>query len=156
MEMEKKGSLYQWMIVVMLLTLFSFITECYAPAMSTGPKEGEQLPPSETIKDEEEKTTIRKILDDPGSFEGREIVLEGIFQGWSGKCAGSPPVTRSDWVLEDRTGCIYVTGTIPTGVSLTNPKGERLILSCKIKINRDGKPFLKAFKVKKVANLKDN
>jgi hypothetical protein len=110
-----------------------------------------QLPlPSEQDKIKQEKITLKTILDDPEAYAGKEIVLEGRFRGWSGKCAGSAPITRSDWILEDKTGCIYVTGRIPAGVSVIEPQGEPLILSGKVRIRKDGKPILEVIKVRKV------
>jgi hypothetical protein len=38
------------------------------------------------------------------------VKISGAYRGWeSGH--GSPPITRSDWVLLDSTGNIYVTGS---------------------------------------------
>ena len=92
--------------------------------------------------------TIQKILKNPAEFVNREIVLEGAFQGWKGKCEDSSPLTRSDWILKDETGCIYVSGKIPSGVSSTAPRGENLILSGSLKIKEGGKPYFEAKEVR--------
>ncbi len=100
--------------------------------------------PSKSGRTAAKKVTIKAILNRPDAFEDKNIVLEGAFRGWSGKCAGSSMLTRSDWVLDDGTGCIYVTGRIPAGVSPANPKGERLALSGRVKTDKKGKPFFEA------------
>lgn len=58
--------------------------------------------------------TIGDILRNPEAYRGREVSLSGSFQGWSG-AVGPPPVSRSDWVLKDDTGAIYVNGPFPPG-----------------------------------------
>jgi len=54
--------------------------------------------------------TVGEIRSHPEHFLGKEVIIRGRCMGWRGNC-GPPPVTRSDWVLRDRSGCIYVTGT---------------------------------------------
>lgn len=58
---------------------------------------------------------VRDLIASPGRWVGQHVILEGRNEGWKPDpncpiCAGGPPVTRSDWVLRDDTGCIYVTG----------------------------------------------
>ena len=45
---------------------------------------------------------------------------------------------------EDETGCIYVSGKIPAGVSTLDPKGESLMVSGVMKIRKGGKPYFQA------------
>ena len=58
------------------------------------------------------------ILDAPREFDGRIFEITGYFRGWNlyGEAGGRPPVTRSDWVIADNTGAIYVTGAAPPGL----------------------------------------
>jgi len=135
-----------------LLTLFVFLlfvslTFSSGTAVSDEAGQGGALNaplPSKSGRAPMKKVTIREILNRPKSFKDKEIVLEGAFQGWAGKCAGSSMLTRSDWILDDGTGCIYVTGRIPAGVSPSEPKGERMVLSGRIKTGKKGKPFFDA------------
>jgi hypothetical protein len=92
------------------------------------------------------RVTVRAILENPSLFTEKEIVLEGVFRGWTGKCV-SPFITRSDWVLEDDTGCIYITGRIPSGLSPQQPKGERVIVKGRVLITKNGKPVIKASQI---------
>jgi hypothetical protein len=95
-------------------------------------------------------TALQAIVEQPAVFAGKNISAEGVFLGWSGTCPGSAAVTRSDWILEDRTGCIYVTGRIPAGVSAAKPKRERLLVTGTVKTAKCGRPFLQAASVKKI------
>lgn len=90
--------------------------------------------------------TITKVLSAPEEYKDSEIVLTGTFRGWKDACEGSAPVTRSDWILEDDTGCIYVSGQLPPRVSPLNPKNERIIVSGRVEIIRNGLINFKAFK----------
>jgi hypothetical protein len=58
--------------------------------------------------------TIGDIMRSPETYRGKEVSLSGSFRGWSG-AVGPPPVSRSDWVLKDDTGAIYVNGPFPPG-----------------------------------------
>ncbi len=109
--------------------------------------------PSKTDRTAATRVTIRAILNHPGAFKNKKIVLEGTFRGWSGKCNRSSMLTRSDWVLDDGTGCIYVTGRIPAGVSPSDPKGERVALSGSIKTGKRGKPFFDAAEARQLPKL---
>ncbi|MCC6445207.1 MAG: hypothetical protein IT210_17320 [Armatimonadetes bacterium] len=60
-------------------------------------------------------TTIREILDEPDRYLGKRVGLQGRYRGWkpdpeAPHCKMGPPVTRSDWAIEDDTGTLYVTG----------------------------------------------
>ena len=57
------------------------------------------------------------ILDAPREFDGRTFEITGYFRGWNlfGEASGTP-ITRSDWVIADNTGAIYVTGAAPQGL----------------------------------------
>jgi hypothetical protein len=58
------------------------------------------------------------ILEAPREFDGRTFDIVGYYRGANlfGEAGGNPPVTRSDWVIADDTGAIYVTGILPQGL----------------------------------------
>ncbi len=57
-------------------------------------------------------SSISDIVSNPSKYVDQKVTLSGEYRGWeSGH--GSPPVTRSDWVLKDGSGSIYVTGKTP-------------------------------------------
>ena len=65
---------------------------------------------------------IGTILNAPREFDGRIFDLTGYFRGYNlfGEASGNPPVTRSDWVIADNTGAIYVTGAMPRGLDASS------------------------------------
>jgi hypothetical protein len=65
---------------------------------------------------------VGAILDAPREFDGRTFEIVGYYRGWNvfGEARGNPPVTRSDWVIADDTGAIYVTGAAPQGLDPTS------------------------------------
>jgi len=109
--------------------------------------------PSKAGRTAAKKVTIRALLDRPKEYKDKNIVLEGDFRGWSGACAGSSLLTRSDWVLDDGTGCIYVSGRVPAGVSPVNPKGERLAVSGRVKTGKKGKPYFDAKEARQLPKM---
>ena len=55
-------------------------------------------------------TLIGDIKANPEAYEGKNVTIVGKYLGWNCYgCGYGPPVTRSDWCIEDETGCIYVT-----------------------------------------------
>lgn len=55
--------------------------------------------------------TLGMILNAPREFSGRSFEIVGYYRGWNlyGEARGTP-VTRSDWVIADDGGAMYVTG----------------------------------------------
>ena len=98
----------------------------------------------EAQADAQKKTTIQDILKYPEKFSSSEVVLEGIFRGWKGTCPSSSMLTRSDWILEDETGCIFITGRMPNNVSAVKPQGEQILVTGRVLMNKKGKPIIKA------------
>jgi hypothetical protein len=80
--------------------------------------------------------TISSIVDNPEEYVGKEFSISGHFRGWNGRCKGSPPVTRSDWMIEDDKSCLYVSGPIPKGFHAHAPDGQLVIITGVIKINK--------------------
>jgi hypothetical protein len=58
---------------------------------------------------------------------------------------GGPPVTRSDWVIADQSGAIYVTGPLPEGLDPASPEvvWSLIRLQATIESNQD-QVYLKA------------
>jgi len=139
--MKKMTRRTAWLLILCFSTALPMTAAL--PARAMGSKGGEQPPPA-SERAMEGKITIQKILGNQAEYVNKEIVLEGAFQGWKGKCEESSPLTRSDWILKDETGCIYVSGKIPAGVSTLDPKGEPLVVSGVMKIKEGGKPYFQA------------
>jgi hypothetical protein len=91
---------------------------------------------------------IRDIIQNPERWAGEEVFLVGRNEGWTPDpncpaCAGGPPVTRSDWVLRDDTGCIYVTGAwAPAGT-----RGQKVSVDGTLRRQREGRIYIEAKQV---------
>jgi len=63
--------------------------------------------------------TIRDALTSP-LLAGRTVRVTGFCSGYPADVVpGAPPLTRSDWILEDGDSAIYVSGAYPPGCSPT-------------------------------------
>jgi len=94
----------------------------------------------------EKNPDIGNILAESATYEGQTVTLKGEYRGWEAGY-GSPPVTRSDWVLKNSTGAIYVTGKSPSGFDPVNDIGKQVSVTGTVKI-KDGKPYIEAAIVK--------
>ncbi len=87
--------------------------------------------------------TIKQVMENAGRMNDQEVELTGTFRGWKG-CPASAMITRSDWVLEDGSGCIYVSGAMPEGVSPEKAQGEHVRIKGRVLVDAKGKPTIKA------------
>lgn len=67
-------------------------------------------------------TTVHALLAS-AALVGRTVSVNGRCLGYSTPTVakGAPPVTRSDWQLEDQGEAIWVTGPLPDGCTSTTP-----------------------------------
>jgi hypothetical protein len=91
------------------------------------------------------EATIGDIRANPGAYEGKVVAIEGKYQGWKAGF-GSPPVTRSDWLVQDATGWLYVTGK-PAGLDPLGDVGRPIKVIGLVSITKDGEPYLYAHEV---------
>jgi hypothetical protein len=92
-----------------------------------------------------ETMNITEIIENAKRLKGKSVVVSGLFSGWSGKCLGSPPKTRSDWMLESDNVCIYVSGPTPEGTSARPPaKGIGLTVEIEgtVFLDKNNKPYI--------------
>lgn len=85
---------------------------------------------------------IGDIRGAPTTYEGKTVTIEGEYLGWKGGY-GSPPVTRSDWLVQDATGWLYVTGK-PSGLDPLHDVGHPIKVTGLVKTTKDGEPYLYA------------
>jgi hypothetical protein len=102
----------------------------------------QQAPPSPPLPTE---ATIGDIRATPGAYEGKVVTIEGKYEGWKAGF-GSPPVTRSDWLVQDATGWLYVTGK-PAGLDPLGDVGRPIKVTGLVRITKDGEPYLYAQEV---------
>ena len=98
---------------------------------------------------------LGRILESPQEFAGQEVAVVGYYRGWDllGEANAPPPVTRSDWVMADATGAIYVSAAsaapadLPPGPGSGNDLWRVLRLSGVVRLTAGGQPYLEADQV---------
>ena len=73
-----------------------------------------------------EPVDIGDIWQDPSEYVGQYVLIDSKYTGWSGDCEYGAPLTYSDWMLEDETGCIYVSAWSEGQPNLSPPEEEDL------------------------------
>lgn len=94
-------------------------------------------------------TPISDILDRPAEFADKFVSVNGHYSGWK-NAPGSPPVSRSDWVLcDENKKAIYCTGMIPqdqeTGAPETFWRPISILAAVRV---ADDKPYLEVKQLK--------
>lgn len=69
-----------------------------------------------------QKVSVHDVLTTP-ALTGKAVEVTGRCLGYSVPTVakGSPPVTRSDWQLEDQGEAVWVNGPLPDGCTMTTP-----------------------------------
>jgi len=95
-----------------------------------------------------EKTplTISAILANPARYTAQTVSFTGEYRGWEGGY-GAPPVTRSDWIIKDNTGGMYVTGKAPDGFDPYASRGKEVTVTGKV-LSKDSRLYIEATNVK--------
>ncbi len=95
---------------------------------------------------------IGSVLAAPSTFDGQEVTVVGYYRGWDllHEANLAPPVTRSDWVIRDSTGAIYVSANsaakLPEMLRPDSPQHMGTILQVKgvIHVTGAGQPYIEA------------
>lgn len=74
------------------------------------------------------------------------VTVSGEYRGWEAGY-GSPPVTRSDWIVRDETGGIYVTGKVSPGLDPVEDRGKEITVCGVVKV-KDGQTYIEAEAIK--------
>ena len=88
-------------------------------------------------------TTISAIIKDPEAYIEKDIAIIGEYRGWQSEEGYGPPVTRSDWVIRDESGEIYVTGKLP-GLDPVEDIGKKIKVKGVVKIGKNSRPYIEA------------
>lgn len=148
------------------MAVYSILTGCVAPIKPTGtphslPGQNTPVIPSPAILDclvneTDFSDQIRDILENPQQFIGKAVTLTGYYRGWDllKEAQGPSPITRSDWVLRDRCGAIYVLARNGMGLEL-NPGDKddtvRVVrVNGVVRISAKGQPYIEPREVKLV------
>jgi len=122
-----------------LAVKITLLAAFFAVILLTACQQVVPLPPSSA------RLTIGDIKETPAAYEGKVVTIEGKYQGWDSGF-GNPSVTRSDWVLQDTTGWLYVTGK-PSGLDPLGDTGHPIRVVGVVKITGDGELYLSAQEV---------
>jgi hypothetical protein len=102
---------------------------------------------------------VGSIIAEPFAFEGKDITVIGYYRGWDllHEVGMGPPVTRSDWVIKDSTGAIYVSANseakIPDGLSPDSLQDTGIILEVVgiVRVTEDRQAFIEAKSIERVS-----
>ena len=89
-----------------------------------------------------EQVTIADVTSNPTEYEGKAVTISGEYRGWE-PGHGSPPVTRSDWILKDGTGVIYVTGKVSPGLDPVDDRGKKITVHGTVRV-KDNQAYIEA------------
>jgi len=89
-----------------------------------------------------EQVSIANIISNPAEYEGKTVTLAGEYRGWE-PGYGSPPVTRSDWILKDETGGIYITGRVSPGLDPVEDIGKKVTVYGVVRV-KDNQAYIEA------------
>lgn len=147
-----------------LTMAYSILAGCVAPLQPTETShsltgQSPTVIPSTAIMDCLENETdfsdqIQNILQQPQDFIGKTITLIGYYRGWDllQEALGPSPVTRSDWVLRDRCGAIYVLAR--DGMNLGLNPGDKsstvkvVMVKGIVRMAANGQPYIEPQDVK--------
>lgn len=91
--------------------------------------------------------TIAEIHENMDRLLSKEVKVTAQYMGWSGDVGteAGTPVTRSDWLLKDETGWIYVTGGAIPGLSpwRKGDQGKEVEVLGVVEAKQDGRPCLR-------------
>lgn len=98
-------------------------------------------------------TPINEILASPDVYVDKFVSVYGHYSGWK-NAPGSPPVSRSDWVLcDDNNKAIYCTGAMPQNAETGAPETfwRPLTVLATVKM-ANGMPYLEIKQLKAITS----
>jgi hypothetical protein len=103
-------------------------------------------------------SVIGSILSNPADFAGQEVTIIGYYRGWDllGEAGTGPVVTRSDWVITDLSGAIYVEarngldGALGLDPSSRSDTTKILRLVGVVRVNDRRQPYIQPQKIEMV------
>jgi hypothetical protein len=106
-----------------------------------------------------ELTTLAgSIIAEPADYAEQSVTITGYYRGWDllDETGVTPPVTRSDWVIKDSTGALYVSAgsdsMVPEGLNPSSPDDTGAILEVTgiVHLTGEGDPFIQATGIKRL------
>jgi hypothetical protein len=98
------------------------------------------------------------IVAEPANYAGQSITIIGYYRGWDllHEANMTPPVTRSDWVIKDSTGAIYVSAgsdsKVPEGLNPGSIDDTDAVLDVTgiVRLAGEGQPFIQAISIERL------
>jgi hypothetical protein len=95
-------------------------------------------------------TTVGGIAANAESSVGRIVSISGICMGWqpdpnSELCKNGPPVSRADWAISDKTGCIFVHGQ--SSLDPASDRGKKVAVVGTVRKTDKGQIYIESQKV---------
>jgi hypothetical protein len=95
---------------------------------------------------------IGSIIAEPLAFEGQEMTIVGYYRGWDlfHEANMAPPVTRSDWVIKDATGALYISADseakVPEELHPDSLQDTGITLKVKgvVRVTEEGQAYIEA------------
>lgn len=102
---------------------------------------------------------VGSIIVEPSAFEGKNVTVIGYYRGWDSlhEADMGPPATRSDWVIKDSTGAIYISAKseakVPDGLSPDSLEDTGTILKVigTVRVTEDGHAYMEAKTIERVS-----
>jgi len=136
--------------------------EAVAPATKTPIVSAEEKQTKEPEPKVEPTRVVADILANSAAYCGEEVIIVGTYQGWDWQeqVGIGPPVTRSDWVIADASGAIYVAARdAETGALELDPTDSQkvilLLVKGVVRMSRQGQPYIEPLEIKILQNKED-
>ncbi len=96
---------------------------------------------------------IRQAIQNASALSGKTVYLTATFRGTEptsgdANTKAGPPVNKSDWIVCDSTGCMYVTGL--TTLDATRDAGSRVKVTGKLRTATNGQVYMVLISVQKI------
>jgi hypothetical protein len=69
---------------------------------------------------------VSELIRSADTLVGEVVEVRGACAGWGGPAPGPPPLTRSDWQLQEDSVAVWVSGPLPRGCDPVNPSLARV------------------------------
>jgi len=101
---------------------------------------------------------LGNVIAEPISFVGQNITVVGYYRGWDllHEANVTPLVSRSDWVIKDSTGAIYISANseagVPDGLNPGSFEDTDVILEVKgvVRVTEAGQPYIEATSIERL------
>ncbi|MBW3621952.1 MAG: hypothetical protein KY468_00915, partial [Armatimonadetes bacterium] len=99
--------------------------------------------------------SVGDLLKNPRAYLNREITLTGVFRAHLAErgerlVEDGPPTSRSDWILKDDTGSIYVAGNGGILFDRRSDLNKRFRVHGLVRMNPEGRLYLRAWEVERL------